>query len=398
MTAGSDSTELTEQTFTIAPFPAASMAGSVLRVARTAVIRLRLSVASQSWSVMARNPPVRAGAPPTLLTRMSILSPACATRAAGPPGSARSSSMAVTAPPAASPPSSAEECSAPAITRAPAPASARVTASPMPRLAPVTTAVCPVRSMFIMQHTVCAPSRHRPRSSDCAIMDAMPETMMALRAHARGGAEQLVYEPAPVPVPRSGEALVAVHAAAITFEELTWDESWTTRDGRDRTPVIPSHEVSGTVAALGPGADGVTVGEEVYGLIDFDRDGAAAEYVTVPAAHLAARPRSVSDEQAASLPLAALTAWQALVDHAALKPGEQVLVQGGAGGVGNYVVQLAAILGGIVTATGHARQRDFVLGLGATSFLELDAVPPDSFDVVIDTVGGAVLDASYAPT
>jgi NADPH:quinone reductase-like Zn-dependent oxidoreductase len=234
----------------------------------------------------------------------------------------------------------------------------------------------------------------------------MTDTMMALRAHARGGPEQLVYESAPVPVPGPGEALVAVHAAAITFAELSWDESWTTRDGRDRTPVIPSHEVSGTVAALGPGADGLAVGEEVYGLIDFDRDGAAAEYVTVPAADLAARPRSVSDVEAASLPLAALTAWQALVDHAALGPGERVLVQGGAGGVGSYAVQLAAILGGLVTATGHAGQRDFVLGLGATSFLapgpdgtaRYKAVAPDGFDVVIDTIGGAVLDASYGMT
>src|SRR5690242_1326464 len=164
----------------------------------------------------------------------------------------------------------------------------------------------------------------------------MPETMMALRAHARGGAEQLVYEPAPAPGPGPGEALVAVHAAAITFAELGWDLSWTTRDGRDRTPVIPAHEVSGTVTALGPGADGVTVGDEVYGLIDFDRDGAAAEYVTLPAAHLTARPRSVSHVAAATLPLAALTAWQALADYAAVEPGERVLVLGAAGGVGAY--------------------------------------------------------------
>jgi NADPH:quinone reductase-like Zn-dependent oxidoreductase len=234
----------------------------------------------------------------------------------------------------------------------------------------------------------------------------MAQTMMALRAHARGGAEQLIYEQAPLPAPGPGEALVAVHAAAITFAELTWDLSWTTRNGVDRTPVIPSHEVSGTVAALGPGADGLTVGAEVYGLIDFDRDGAAAEYVTLPAAHLAARPLRVSHAEAATLPLAALTAWQALVDYSALEPGEQVLVQGGAGGVGNYAVQLAAILGGAVTATGQAGQRDFVLGLGATTFLapgpgeaagRTQAVP-DGFDVVIDTVGGAVLDASYGVT
>jgi len=99
--------------------------------------------------------------------------------------------------------------------------------------------------------------------------------MMALRAHARGGAEQLVYEPAPAPVPGPGpgEALIEVHAAGITFAELTWDLSWTTRDGKDRTPVIPSHEVSGTVAGLGSGAGAVALGDEVYGLIDFDRDG-----------------------------------------------------------------------------------------------------------------------------
>ncbi len=230
--------------------------------------------------------------------------------------------------------------------------------------------------------------------------------MMALRAHARGGPEQLVYESAPVPVPGPDEALVAVHAAAITFAELTWDLSWTTRDGRDRTPVIPSHEVSGTVAGLGPGAGGPAVGDEIYALIEFDRDGAAADYVTLPAAHLAARPKSVSHAEAATLPLAALTAWQALVDYAALKPGERVLVQGGAGGVGSYAVQLAAILGGTVTATGSARHRDLVLSLGAATFLatgtsgtaRYGAAPPAKYDVVIETVGGGVLDASYAVT
>ena len=243
-------------------------------------------------------------------------------------------------------------------------------------------------------------------------MSAMPTTMMALRAHTRGGPEQLVYEQAPTPRPGPGEALVEVHAAAITFAELTWDQTWTTRDGRDRTPTIPSHEVSGTVVGLGPDADGVAVREEVYGLIDFDRDGAAAQYVTLPAAHLGARPRTVSHVDSATLPLAALTAWQALVDHAGLKPGERVLVQGGAGGVGSYVVQLAASLGGAVTATGRAAQRDFVLGLGAGAFLASDSadadadadadaattMPEGGFDVVIDTVGGPVLEASYGMT
>ena len=221
-------------------------------------------------------------------------------------------------------------------------------------------------------------------------------TMMALRAHARGGPEQLVYEQAPAPSAGPGEVLVAVHAAAITFAELTWDLEWTTRDGKDRTPVIPSHEMSGVVAGLGVGVAGLAAGDEVIGLIDFDRDGAAAQYVVMPAVGLAAKPRSLSHVAAATLPLAALTAWQALVDHADLQPGEQVLVQGGAGGVGLFAVQLAAILGGHVTATGRSADAGFVRDLGAERFIGAGADQPAAgFDVVIDTVGGAVLDGSY---
>jgi NADPH:quinone reductase-like Zn-dependent oxidoreductase len=221
------------------------------------------------------------------------------------------------------------------------------------------------------------------------------DTMMALRAHARGGPEQLVYEQAPAPVPGPGEALVAVHAAGITFAELTWDLSWTAKDGRDRTPVIPAHEMSGTVAGLADGVTSVAVGDEVYALIDFDRDGAAAELTTVPAAELAAKPRSASHVEAATLPLAALTAWQALADYAALEPGERVLVHGGAGGVGAFAVQLAAILGGRVTATGRSGDAAFVRNLGAEAFVSAGDPVPTGFDVVIDTVGGAVLDGSY---
>jgi NADPH:quinone reductase-like Zn-dependent oxidoreductase len=224
-------------------------------------------------------------------------------------------------------------------------------------------------------------------------------TMMALRAHVRGGPEQLTYEQAPVPGIRPGEALIAVHAAAITFAELTWDLSWTSRDGRDRTPVIPSHEVSGTVAAVGDGVSSLRVGDDVFGLIDFDRNGAAAEFVTAPASELAGKPRTESHIEAAALPLAALTAWQALVDQARLQPGEDVIVHGGAGGVGVYAVQLAAALGARVTATGARKDADFVTGLGAHRFVSSDdassALPDAASDVVIDTVGGAVLAASY---
>jgi hypothetical protein len=105
--------------------------------------------------------------------------------------------------------------------------------------------------------------------------------MMALRAHTQGGPEVLVYESAPRPTPGNDEVLIAVHAAAITFAELTWPETWAS-GGVDRTPVIPSHEFSGVVAEVGDGVTGLSTGDEVYGLVPFDRDGAAAEYVSVP--------------------------------------------------------------------------------------------------------------------
>ena len=153
---------------------------------------------------------------------------------------------------------------------------------------------------------------------------------------------------------------MAVAAAAITFAELDWDLTWQTRSGDDRTPTIPSHEMCGTVAEIGPGGNRLSVGDRVYGLIPFDHDGAAAEFVATAADDVALAPASVSDVEAAALPLAAMTAWQALVDHAKVEPGEHVVVLGGAGGVGVYSVQLAAILGARVTATAIPADADFV--------------------------------------
>jgi NADPH:quinone reductase-like Zn-dependent oxidoreductase len=227
----------------------------------------------------------------------------------------------------------------------------------------------------------------------------VPGSMMALRAHTRGGPEVLVYEHAPVPVPGPDEVLVEVHAAAITFAELTWEETWT-RDGVDRTPIVPGHEVSGVVVRTGAPGLGFQRGDEVYGLVRFDRDGAAAEYVTMPAADLARRPRSTSHVQTAALPLAALTAWQALHDHALVRAGDDVLVHGGAGGVGAFAVQLAHAAGAHVTATARGADAALVGRLGAERVLDhereaFDAAGP-SYDVVLDTVGGDTLDRSYA--
>ncbi|WP_328760282.1 alcohol dehydrogenase catalytic domain-containing protein [Streptomyces sp. NBC_00271] len=144
-------------------------------------------------------------------------------------------------------------------------------------------------------------------------------TMRAVRAHRRGGPEQLVHETAPRPGP--GDTAVAVRAASITTGELAWDATWTDSSdgsGRERTPVIPAHEVSGVVAEHGAGATAPALGTKVYGLTPFLRDGAAAEYVGAPAGTLVAQPARLDHRSAAAVPLAALTARQELVDHAHL--------------------------------------------------------------------------------
>ena len=220
--------------------------------------------------------------------------------------------------------------------------------------------------------------------------------MAALRAHRQGGPEVLVVERAPVPQPAAGEVLVEVHAAAITFDELTWPETWKRVDS---TPAIPSHEVSGVVVAVAPDVSDLCVGAEVYGLIRFDRDGAAAEYVVVPAADLAIRPTAVSHVISAALPLAGLTAWQALTTHARMQPGEKVLVLGGTGGVGALTTQVAHLLGAEVTATIRSDATDLLLGLGAdhvidTRVNDLGSIGAD-YDVVVDTVGGATLQSAF---
>jgi NADPH:quinone reductase-like Zn-dependent oxidoreductase len=236
----------------------------------------------------------------------------------------------------------------------------------------------------------------QPSSDECEL-DGSTE-MTALRAHRQGGPEVLVVERAPIPVPAADEVLVAVHVAAITFDELKWPQTWA-RGGVSRTPVILSHEVSGVVLEVGSEVKDVSAGDDVCGLIGFDRDGAAAEFVAVPAVDLAQKPAGLSHAVAAALPLAGLTAYQALVDRAAVQPGEAVLVHGGAGAVGVLAVQLAAMLGADVTATVRSDAGELLRGLGAKRVIDVrtegfergDAV----YDVVIDTVGGDTLERSF---
>jgi NADPH:quinone reductase-like Zn-dependent oxidoreductase len=212
--------------------------------------------------------------------------------------------------------------------------------------------------------------------------------MYAMRA-ASPDAASLTGEIIPVPEPGTGEVLVEVRATAITAGELSWPDNW---------PVIPCHDLSGVVVASGGGVTGWQLGEVVYGLVGFDRPGAAAEYVTIPAADLAPRPAAAEHEAAAALPLGALTAWQALHEHAELQPGQHVLVHGGAGVVGAYAVQLAAAHGARVTATASARDRDFVTKLGAGQVIDYSGRFEDQVgdvDVVVDPVGGEVLARSW---
>jgi NADPH:quinone reductase-like Zn-dependent oxidoreductase len=216
-----------------------------------------------------------------------------------------------------------------------------------------------------------------------------PVRMMRAMCASSPDPASLSSQNVPVPDPGPGEVLVEVRATAITTGELDWPESW---------PAIPCHDLSGVVAATDPGAAHWQRGDDVYGLVGFDRPGAAAGYVTAPAADLAAKPDGVDHVAAAAVPLGGLTAWQALHQHARLQPGQHVLVHGGAGGVGAYAVQLAALRGARVTATASARDADFVAGLGARDVLDYTGRFEDhvrDVDVVIDPVGGTTTARSW---
>jgi NADPH:quinone reductase-like Zn-dependent oxidoreductase len=210
--------------------------------------------------------------------------------------------------------------------------------------------------------------------------------MRAVRLHAAGGPEQLSLDDLEISglEPEPGEALVRVHAAGITRDELEWPV--------DRLPAIPSYELSGVVAAVARDVRNVAVGEAVYGLTGFDRDGVAAEYATVPARFLAAKPQSLDHVEAAAIPLAALSAWQGLFDHGRLVEGERVLIHGASGGVGHFAVQLARWRGAYVIGTASAAGLNLARELGVDQLLDSassgfeGAFEP--VDLVFDTVGG----------
>jgi NADPH:quinone reductase-like Zn-dependent oxidoreductase len=190
-----------------------------------------------------------------------------------------------------------------------------------------------------------------------------------------------------------------VHACGITPTELDWP-LWTDTLGHKRDYLIPAHEFSGIVVALGWGAAGVSVGDEVFGLIMAYRDGAAAEYIAIEAHNLASKPKTVDHVHAAAIPQAGLTSWQALFDHGHLEAGQTVVIHGAGGALGLVAVQLARLVGANVIGTGRSPVRSSVLEMGADQFVDLeqdrwwDAV--GQVDVVYDTIGGDVLARSVA--
>ena len=203
----------------------------------------------------------------------------------------------------------------------------------------------------------------------------------------------------PYPNAAENDVIVQVHAGGFTPGELDWPSTWADRAGRDRTPSVPGHELSGVVVELGYGTTGLTVGQRVFGLTDWTRNGSLAEYTAVEARNLAPLPADVDHIVAAALPISGLSAWQGLIDHARLTTGQTVLVHGAAGGVGSIAVQIAREVGARVIGTGRATDRDTVLGLGVNAFLDLQADKLEDagqVDVVFDVIGGEILDRSTA--
>jgi len=197
----------------------------------------------------------------------------------------------------------------------------------------------------------------------------------------------------PEPEPAINDVVVEVHASGFVPTELAWPSTWTDRRGRDRTPSIPGHELAGVVTALGYGTTGLSVGQQVFGLTDWHRDGTLAEYVAVEARNLAPLPGDVGFTVGASLPISGLTAWQGLFDHGRFQAGQTVLVHGAAGAVGSMVTQLAREFGAYVIGTGRAADRQKALDFGAQEFADLDNDALEDVGgvhLVFDVIGGDI--------
>ena len=207
------------------------------------------------------------------------------------------------------------------------------------------------------------------------------------------GAAGMTLVERPEPQASINDVVVQVHASGFVPTELAWPSTWTDRLGRDRTPSIPGHELAGVITALGYGTTGLSVGQRVFGLTDWYRDGTLAEHAAVEARNLAPLPGDVEFTVGASLPISGLTAWQGLFDHGRLHAGQSVLVHGAAGAVGSMVTQLAREAGAHVIGTGRAADRQAVLNFGAQEFVDLANDKWEDIgavDLVFDVIGGDI--------
>jgi NADPH:quinone reductase-like Zn-dependent oxidoreductase len=215
---------------------------------------------------------------------------------------------------------------------------------------------------------------------------------IVVRDEAAGTAGMTLGE-RPKPEPTINDVAVQVRASGFVVTELAWPSTWTDRLDRDRTPSIPGHELAGVVTALGYGTTGLSVGQRVFGLTDWYRDGTLAEYVAVEARNLAPLPGDVDFTVGASLPISGLTAWQGLFEHGHLQAGQTVLAHGAAGAVGSMVTQLAREFGAYVIGTGRAADRQVALDFGAHEFVDLDNDALEDVggvDLVFDVIGGDI--------
>jgi NADPH:quinone reductase-like Zn-dependent oxidoreductase len=197
----------------------------------------------------------------------------------------------------------------------------------------------------------------------------------------------------PKPQAAINDVVVRVYASGFVNTELGWASTWTDRLGHPRTPSIPGHELAGVVTALGYGTTGLSVGQRVFGLTDWFRDGTLAEYVAVEARNLTPLPGDVDFPVAASLPISGLTAWQGLFEHGRLRAGQSVVAHGAAGAVGSMVAQLARSAGAYVIGTGRAADRQKALDYGANEFIDLDNETLEDVgqvDLVFDLIGGDI--------
>src|SRR5216110_711530 len=222
--------------------------------------------------------------------------------------------------------------------------------------------------------------------------ETIPMKAIVVTDKAAGTAGMKLVE-RPEPRPAINDVVLQVHASGFVPTELAWASTWTDRRDRDRTPSIPGHELAGVVAALGYGTTGLSVGQRVFGLADWHRDGTLAEYVAVEARNLAPLPGDVDFTVGASLPISGLTAWQGLFEHGRLRAGQSVLAHGAAGAVGSMVTQLACEFGAYVIGTGRAVDRQKTLDFGANEFIDLendDLEDVGGLDLVFDVIGGEI--------